>query len=77
MDIVHANAFQALIGALYVDQGDQAARALTMAIIAPKLRFLDINEFLHLSYPRTTLARILKSQSRPPLKFRFEVRVYA
>eukprot|EP00047_Mylnosiga_fluctuans_P014033 m.34822 g.34822 ORF g.34822 m.34822 type:complete len:336 (-) comp5268_c0_seq1:142-1149(-) len=65
VDIVNANAFQALVGAVSLDKGTKVAQSLVFDLLVPTLQNVDVTEFLNLAHPRFTLNRILASESRP------------
>lgn len=66
-----AKSFNALLGALYCDQGPLAARKTIHEFIIPILKSGDIRDFIKLQNPAHILNEILKRQGKP----KFEVRI--
>ena len=66
-----AKSFNAVLGALYCDQGSSAVRKMVHEFIIPILKSSDIKDFIKLQNPSRVLNEILKMQNKP----RAEVRV--
>jgi len=62
---VNADVVLAIIGALYCDQGAQAARQFVEQFILAKLDQLDMDMLIKLEHPKQMLCHVLKEQGRP------------
>ena len=62
---VIAQAFCAVIGAMYNDQGPQASRKLVHDFVISQLAGQDMHDLIKLQHPKLMLFSILKEQRRP------------
>lgn len=67
---MYADAFKALAGAIFVDQGPQAAYGLVRSLVTPRLNIVNPDELLQFQHPKVVLTDILAKDKAPPAEYR-------